>query len=152
MRRNGDSSEFDLDYEKYLASGTVLKGSGVGRFLFKDFKNFETSVVVNGHYISSMLLENKREDYQNGLFAYHNFEFGNSHLDFEPAERKVHFMIHNRTEQSTGVRNMDLILSSKQGELNNLENKDALSYMIDVSSKNTFMQTNSIRTFNSLTI
>ena len=151
LRRSGGSAEFDLDYEKYLASGTVLKGSGVARMLYKDFKNFETSVTVNGHYISRMLLENKREDYQNGLFAYHNFEFGNSHLDFEPAERKVNFLIHNRTDQATGIRNSDFILSSKQGELNNLNNKDDLTYIMDVSSKNTFLQNHLIKTFNSLT-
>lgn len=122
-RVNGGMKEFDINYEKVMTSGQTIQGTGVARYNFKDYKNFETSVTVDGHYESKMSMETRRTNSQN-MFAYHNFRFSNRHLDGGDAtiEREMNILIDNRTTSDKFIIDFGL----KRGPLNSLGNRDQL--------------------------
>jgi hypothetical protein len=122
-RVNGDMKEFDISYEKVMTTGEKIQGNGIVRYNIKDFKNFETSVTINGHYESKISMETRRTSSQN-MFAYHNFRFSNKHLDGGDAtlEREFNILIDNRTTSDKFIIDMSL----KRGPLNSIGNRDQL--------------------------
>jgi hypothetical protein len=152
LRSSGNSKEFDVNYEKRLANGKLLKSSGIAKYTFKNFKNFETSVKIDKSYESRIFVENKRYDESSGLFGYHNFEFTNSHLDFEPSERRIQFLINNKTE-SNGARQLDFVVNLKRGDLGKLDNRDNLNLLIDLSSKQSLSESKKlVKSLNNLSL
>jgi hypothetical protein len=149
LRRNGDSAEFDVGYEKRLANGKVLSSSGIGAFTFTNFKNFKTSVQVPGHYSHKLEASNSRDSSQNGLFANHNFQFENSHLDYEPLQNRFDLLIENST-QANGYRNMNFVIDARKGPVGQIANNNALDALGLISSKNIITPFGLIRTYNSL--
>ena len=134
LRAKGSVNEFDLGYEKRLANGKVVKATGSAKYSYTNMKNFETSVSIKGHFESRLLVENKRNE--DSSLGYHNIEYTSSHLDHDASEKRYQILVNNRTEN--GQNQFDFAIIGKNGELNKLNNRDSLSVLVDLSSKNTF--------------
>ncbi len=124
--------EFDVGYEKKLASGQTISASGVGSIRFSSFKDFETSVNVPGHYSHKFTVENSREPSQQGFFATHKFNFVNKHLDYEPIENRFQFEVENKPE------NVEFVFDARKGSVGLLDEDVAVDSLGLVSSKNVF--------------
>ena len=153
LRRNGNKAEFDVGYKKRLANGRTLRGSGVGQFTLENFKNFAYSVDIPGHYRSSIAVKNTRSELQTGFFAYHNFQFENAHLDFEPVANRFNLLIDNGLTNEKGMRNVNFVFDARKGQINNLDDRDALQLLNLISSKNTLVGGNFlIKSFNEFSL
>ena len=149
LKRKGDSAEFSVGYEKRLANGKVFTAPGTASFTFNNFKNFQTNVDVPGFYNHQLTVANNRDEAQTGLFAQHNFDFVNSHLDYETVQNSFHLAIHNAT-LSSGLRRMDFSVDARKGPVGQLDSTADLDTLASVNSKNVFASGLLVSTDNSV--
>lgn len=104
---------------------------------------------VPGHYWSTVSVKNTRSASQaDQLFAYHDFKLENAHLDYEPYQNRFRVYIENTMSEPIGKFNF--LVDLRNGPLNMLENREALSIFQQVSTMNTFAQGNLFISKNSL--
>lgn len=137
LRFSGSKAEFDIGYEKRLASGHFISGSGTGSFTFDNFKNFELAANVPGHYWSTVSVKNTRSASQaNQFFGFHDFKLENAHLDYEKTQNR--FRVYIEDSRAELVGKLNLLVDLRNGPLDLLENREALNIFQQVSTMNTF--------------
>jgi hypothetical protein len=132
-RQIGDGKEFNVDYEKKLANNQVLTGSGVARYRFRNFKNFESSISIPDHYESKMSLETKRTN-TDDMFGFHSFKFSNKHLDGVKSEQDFNILVHNKTTSDNTGNTIQLVASVRRGDIGTLKNRDKLEVLFDLNA------------------
>lgn len=149
LRYSGKGAEFDIGYEKKLASGQAFISTGKGSFNFDNFKNFELAANVPGHYWSKVSVKNTRSASQTDqLFGYHDFTLENAHLDYEPYQNRLRVYIEDSRAELVGKLNF--LVDLRSGQLNQLENRDALNILQQISTMNTFAAGDLFISMNSL--
>ena len=137
VRVNGDSKEFDVDYEKNLANGETKKASGVVKYSFKDFKNLEAKLDIPSYFNFDASIANSRSD-MNALFGEHAFAFRYAHLDHQPIEKQFKVQISNKTEKEVSFRKFNIL--ARRGVPSQLDDMDKLDYFIGLVSENSYVK------------
>ena len=143
LRNVGEWKEFNVNYEKKLANGKSITGAGLAKFKFTDFKNFQSNVEIKKHFTSSFNVENVRKN-KDAMFGTHNFNFNMKHLDVETNEQDYKVLIHNITDTNS----FKFLLLARDGELNSLENRDKVSFLVKLNYEKVFTKEDSVRALN----
>ncbi len=138
-----NDSQFSVDYVKKMQDGTTLNGVSVVKYTQKDFKNWEATLTVDGHYMCSMSLMNKRVNNVD-MFGNHLFKFSSRHMDGGAAtyENEIRMLINNKTNENKVLFETSL----KSAPLDKLNDKNQLYAWFEYSSEYTMAMVKNMRT------
>lgn len=137
LRKTGDNKEFDISYEKNLANGNKLTGTGTVKYVFENLKNFKASGNVKDAFNFNISVDNDR-DAPSAAFGTHELYMNYAHLDATKEERELKLSINNKTEKQFNKFVFKFV--SKKGTPGQLSNIDGLSYLVDINTDNSFME------------
>ena len=120
--------EYDVAYEKTLASTDVLKSTGTMKMKFHSFKNFVAELNMDKNFAVRIAAQNQRNpDQMDSILGnLHTLELNFKHLDNNPVEKlyKLSF-----SKQLTGSsKKVDVELIAKKGLPNKLNDAASLDH------------------------
>jgi len=137
-----NDSQFAVEYVKVMQDGTNFKGTSAVKYTYKDFQNWEAALTVDGHFMYSMSLMNKRINTVD-MFGNHLFKFANKHMDGKVQfENDIKLVFNNKTAENKFLIETSII----SAPLDKLNDKTQRYVWLEYSTEYTMEMVRNMRT------